>query len=218
MELFRAKLRDLCHENCENKYFVPQQSLYEVLNRQNVKAVLEDQGIEKQQLDGLALNILQGKRAIFGILVYIRNVPSILRFVETDRFESHDQRLPYSLEDLRKIYSAPTAKEFYEEQWRFIAPIFSKNTLPRILEDRIILPIVEQIDSVDHGGFGDIHKIRLHHHHQQFFDSPAKWVRILIIPDSSRGQTDRKSALGKSSNREQLQRLIMSSSCAISQY
>ena len=118
MNTFRNEIRALRCQNIERRHFIPQKALYTVLSLENVRIVLKDQGIEKEQLEELAQNITQGKRAIFGILVCIRQVRSILKFVEIDRFQyqpSHlDHTLPLSKEDLGKVLFSPVAEEFHE--------------------------------------------------------------------------------------------------------
>ena len=178
MDALRAKIRALRCQNTERRHFIPQEALYSVLTPENVRIVLEDESIEKQQLEELAQNITQGKRAIFGILVCIRKVRSILKFVEIDRFQHEslhlDHKLPFSMEDLGRMFSYSVAVEFHEQQWEFIAPIFSRNTFPRYLEDDIILPILQE-DMVGWGGFGVIHKILLHDAQQHFSYTP-EWT------------------------------------------
>lgn len=181
MDALRDEIRALRCQNIERRHFIPQEALYTVLSLEKVRIVLKDQGIEKEQLEELAHNNTQGKRAIFGILVCIRIVPSMLRFVEIDHFQyqpSHlDHKLPFSKEDLRKLLPAPVAKEFHEQQWEFIAPVFSRSTLPRYLEGDTILPFLQE-EIVGQGGFGVIYKVVLHDNQQHFFDTPGRTVWI----------------------------------------
>ncbi|KAG8528202.1 uncharacterized protein KY384_007119 [Bacidia gigantensis] len=170
----RKVLMDFLDALFGSRYEV-EKDIHNLLKPEIVQGVLEDQGIEKEQLQGLADNIVKGKRAIFSILVCIREVPSICKFVEGDRFDDQDQKLPYDLEDLHPIFSTSLSKEFYDQQWEFIAPIFSKNTLPRVLDKQIILPFKKEEGPISCGGFGDIYKIQLHDSQQCFFDAPEQW-------------------------------------------
>ena len=179
MDALRGEIRALRCQNIERRHFIPQEALYTVLSLENVRTVLKDQGIEKEQLEELAQNITQGKRAIFAILVCIRQVRPILKFVEIDRFQhqpSHlDHKLPLSKEDLGKLLLAPVAEEFHEQQWEFIAPMFSRSTLPRYLDHDIILPFLQE-EIVGQGGFGVIYKVLLHDDQQHFFDTSGRTV------------------------------------------
>ena len=72
-----------------------------------------------------------------------------------------DHRLPFSVEHLKKILPISVAEEFHEKQWEFVAPTFSRNTLPRCLEEDVVLPIVQEI-LIGHGGFGTVYRTLLH--------------------------------------------------------
>lgn len=145
-----------------------------------MRSVLQEIDIEPQYIDELAHNVVHSKSVIFGVLVCIRQVRHILSFVGTDSYgdePSHsDHKIPFSLENLIRVLPTTVAREFFEKQWEFVAPVFSKNILHRRLERQTILPFLDE-EPLDQGGFGLVNRITIHGAHQKFSNSNQWAVR-----------------------------------------
>ena len=182
MDALRDEIKVLRCQNIERRHFIPQEALYAILGLENIRTVLKDQGIEKEQLEELAQNITHGKRPIFGILVCIRKFRSILKFVKIDHFQyqpSHlDHKLPFEKEDLGKLLPPPLQRSFMSSNGSS-SPVSSKSTLPRYLEDDTVLPFLQE-EVIGQGGFGVVYKVLLHETQQHFFDTPGRTVWIQV--------------------------------------
>lgn len=180
MDSFRNRITALRCQNNERRFFIPRNDLYAELTLDVVHDILKVENIEKESLDELTRSIVQGKRAVLGILVCIRSVKSILEFVKVDGFQNQpmhlDHRLPFSAEHLKKILPISVAEEFHEKQWEFVAPTFSRNTLPRCLEEDVVLPIVQET-LIGHGGFGTVYRTLLHPGNHEFSHESGWMVR-----------------------------------------
>ncbi|KAK6527504.1 hypothetical protein TWF694_004487 [Orbilia ellipsospora] len=149
--------------------FIPLQSLYKLLTKEEIEkavaaCITKDEGIPfYQQTDTVDWIFIHGKR-VFAILVALGHQEHlILRFIERD-FQTVDEKLPFPLDLLKEII--PTlATEFFEKQWEFVSPIWSKNVIHREIPPGIRLPFTYNT-KIDAGGFGDIYEIRLHPDHQ----------------------------------------------------
>lgn len=169
MEELRAQIVSKRVQNVERRYFLPQQALYDLMSEVLVESAVRDAGIKAYDVGEITKEIMKGARKIFAILVVVRQPQSILSFVQDDQFQSWlDHKLPFGLSKLQKLLpSASLGQEFYEKQWEFTAPVFTKRLLPRVLEDDIILPFVEDKQEGE-GGFGVVHTIKVDLHHQNF--------------------------------------------------
>lgn len=140
-----------------------------------IEGAVRDAGIKAYDVGEITKEIMKGARKIFAILLVIRQPQSILSFVQDDQFQSWlDHKLPFTLDKLQELLSsASLGQEFYEKQWEFTSPVFTKRLLPRVLEDDIILPFVEDKEE-DEGGFGVVHTIKVELHHQNFAQLPQQ--------------------------------------------
>lgn len=74
-----------------------------------------------------------------------------------------DSRLP--IKDRRKLGRRPWAAEFYDDQWKFFAPIFSTHNCPNDLAEYDILPFVSRNEGFKKHSFGLVSKYLLHRNH-----------------------------------------------------
>jgi hypothetical protein len=169
MEELRAQIVSKREQNVERRYFLPQQALYELMDEVLVEKAVRGAGIEAHNVREVTKEIMKGAQKIFAILLIIRQPQSILAFIQDDQLQSSlDHKLPFSLGKLQKLLaSAIFGQEFYEKQWEFAAPVFSKRLLPRVLQDDIILPFVEDKEGGE-GGFGVVHIIKVEPYHRSF--------------------------------------------------
>lgn len=167
MEELRAQIVSKREQNVERRHFLPQQALYNLMGEVLVTKAVREAGIKAYDVGEITKEIMKGARKIFAILVIIRQPQSILTFIQDDQLQSSlDHKLPFPLRKLQELLpSASLGQEFYEKQWEFAAPVFTKRLLPRVLEDDIILPFVEDKE-VGEGGFGVVHIIKVELHHQ----------------------------------------------------
>ncbi|KAK2865046.1 hypothetical protein FQN49_003962 [Arthroderma sp. PD_2] len=82
--------------------------------------------------------IYSGARRIFAILVVLKEVEEISRFLESDHFQASplDHKLPFSITDLETLVPN-IAVDFFEKQWEFAAPVFTRD------ERNFIFPLAD---------------------------------------------------------------------------
>ncbi len=160
------KLRRQVEEG--SKSFVPHQKLFDLLSKDVIQSVLEERDIVPwYNLESIVDRIFSGARRIFAILVVLRGQENeILRFLEHESFQKSplDHRLPFSDRELERIVPE-IAIEFYEKQWEFTAPVFTRSVDHRHLQASIVLPFLED-KKIGEGGFGEVFKITLDPTHQ----------------------------------------------------
>ena len=144
----------------------------------NVFREISNSDIEVRHREEAVQTILAGARKTFAILVIIHQVSRITAFMNRDQLltSTIDDKLPFSLSQLQEIMRHD-ADEFYEKQWEFIAPVFSRMRAHRLLDDDTILPFTNST-LLGVGGFGRVYETIIHPQH-------------LGIPSSSYGQVRR---------------------------
>jgi hypothetical protein len=118
-------------------------------------------------LDEVVDKVYFGGRRIFAILVVLNGQEKeILRFIEHDHYQDSplDHRLPFAIGDL-EIIAPDIAIDFYEKQWEFAAPVFTRGVDHRLLDIRTALPF-EENTKIGDGGFGEVFRISLYPGHQ----------------------------------------------------
>jgi len=157
-----------CKTDSKSKFFVPHQRLYELMTRSVIRNALQEKGeLPWYSLDGVVDKIMTGARRVFAILVMLNGEEKeILRFIEHDHFQGSplDHKLPLSRASL-DIMVPQIAGSFYEKQWEFSAPVFSKDIDHRLLDEFAVLPFIKDT-KIDEGGFGEVFEITLHPGHQ----------------------------------------------------
>jgi hypothetical protein len=176
MEKLRNKIWELQNENFRHQKFVSEQDLGELLTRDVVYQALSDERasdncrLEPFHIEQVVDVVVNGGHKVFAILVHIRQTKSIRQFIENDQFQGSglDRGLPFGKAKLCDILSeSVTANEFYEQQWRFVAPKFSESVFTRTLPPEMILPFIKQ-QPLGEGGFGDVYNIEIASSHQLF--------------------------------------------------
>lgn len=174
----RNQIRSL-RRNCATPEgsFIPQRLLYRLLTRAIISVALRQAGISALQIDDLAIKIYKGGQKVFAILVLLKGEESkIANFITHDQFAQSqlDFKLPFSLELLNTIIP-DIADEFFETQWEFVAPVFSRGVIHRELHDRTKLPFLQNTE-IGSGGFGDVYEIQLDPDHQTMAFAPKEDV------------------------------------------
>jgi len=174
----RDAIRRVRQRSCTSSYFVPEGCLQAILTADNVFREISNSNIEVRHREEVVQTILAGARKTFAILVIIHQVPCITAFMNRDQLlpSTIDDKLPFSLSKLQEIMHHD-ADEFYEKQWEFIAPVFSRIRAHRLLDEDTILPFTHST-LLGVGGFGRVYETIIHPQH-------------LSIPPSSYGQVCR---------------------------
>ena len=185
MEGLRTQIVDSRVKNSDGRHFVPNPTVIDLVTAIPVRKALKECNVVSQDMDELVQTIIEGARTVFAVLILIRQVQRSSYFVRNDQFQSPlvpvDHKLPFGLEALEQILEPMAAKEFFERQWEFTAPNFSRRLLPRSLTKDTILPILED-RLIGAGGFGEAHEIRIHPYHFNYSDVVGQTVRHLYNP------------------------------------
>jgi len=193
MENLKDLILDKGRKNIEPRWFMPHQALHDLMTKDVVEKAIRDTEIEHYQISDLTQAVLNGSQKIFAILALIGKPECILKFIEEDNFQhSHlDHRLPLPLERLQRLLpNSNAAKQFYEKQWEFTAPVFTWSVLPRVLEREVILPYIGRDIEMGSGGFGDVHLVEIEPSHQIFWQGsqqnvclPLRYLFIKLTPN-----------------------------------
>ena len=114
-------------------------------------------------------------KRIFAILVLLDRPGDVTDFLAA---EVYDKNLPMSREDIERVWPHGAVEEFESLQWRLLAPFFGKSSQDPSkiyhyqLDDSVVLPFITD-NSISapqkvSGGFGDVHRIRIHPNHHNF--------------------------------------------------
>lgn len=183
MEKLREGLHKVRQVNpTTNHYFTPNYRVHETLTPELVRQSLLECAVEQHQVDEAIQIILEGAWNVYAILVMIRKPQYILAFIKDDHLQRStiDDKLPLDVEKLKKVLNDPvTAEEFYDRQWGFTAPLFSKSVFIRSLPDQFILPFLADV-KLGEGSFGKVYKIQVEHSFQSFGGEPYHEVCLNI--------------------------------------
>lgn len=181
MNELRDSINDLRRKNYQSRSFIPQETLFRLLQRTRIREALVDKN-ECYELGELVDIIFNGARKIFAILVLNCHERYITKFIEGDQLQSSqlDHRLPFHLEQLQTLMSRGHANLFYEKQWEFTAPIFAPFVLRRSLEYETILPFIRE-EKLGSGGFGDVYLLDIDPGHQVFDASVSQASGDLLL-------------------------------------
>ncbi|KAL8673355.1 MAG: hypothetical protein Q9168_002234 [Polycauliona sp. 1 TL-2023] len=183
MDVIRRQIRALRSRNAHGQWFVPEGSLVAALPHETVRRAIENHcQVEPYAAQWITQAIVTGARKVFAMLILIREENSIAAFLEhhlQSDGQALDSRLPFSKSDLEALFAPEVASEFEEEQWGFIAPVFSHRLLHRKIQPESRLPFVES-QMIGGGGFGHVHQVVIPagHHHFDGMDS-TKDARIV---------------------------------------
>jgi hypothetical protein len=155
------------NKNFEDRHFIPDDDLIDVISEPAVKLSLKRLAIPLHEIQDLTNDILRGARRCFAILVLIRCGKAISAFVRDDSLQlsDPDDRLPYTSEALQRIFKKGATslmiKNFLERQWEFVIPIMRQHAIFRTLDKKVILPFLHE-ELIGEGAMGTAWKIKLH--------------------------------------------------------
>jgi hypothetical protein len=165
----------------EKRQFLPEGCLQELLTSETIIKELQDDLLASQCVDPpddliemLVDFILQKAKKVFATTVLSglrvgRLTHSMFEFMD---LEFTDDCLPVTYGKMETIFSKGTRwspftiHNFYREQWRFLAPVFSKKSFKVNLEPDHILPFIEKNNFGKEGAFGQVFQVQVHLAHQ----------------------------------------------------
>lgn len=181
MEALSRALHTIRRENpTTSHYFTPSHLVRDTLKPELVRQSLREHAVEQHQVDEATQVIVEGAWNVYAILIMIRKPQYILAFIKDDHLQRStiDDKLPLDLEKLSKLFKDPiTAREFFDRQWGFTAPLFSKSVFIRSLPDKFVLPFLAD-EELGEGCFGKVYKIQVEHSFQRFGCEPYHEVSL----------------------------------------
>lgn len=163
----RRHILSLRVKNVEFKHFVPEERLASVVTREWIAQIVS-QIVPQESKNEVITFVVNGARKVFSILVLIDYVCHISRFITRDQMQRRpiDSLLPLHAKALLDtLDDEVVVDQFYEKQWEFCAPVFSKEIMPRALEIPTVLPYLSDAPLAS-GAYGNVHKITTHHCHR----------------------------------------------------
>ncbi|RTE68477.1 hypothetical protein BHE90_017145 [Fusarium euwallaceae] len=172
----------------DDRSFVPRGSLQKLITPETIDAVLEENHVlNTMRATELRSFILQEARVLFIILVVVEvdlvsALNGLRRFGLTDQFlpipqsvlRAHRRSRQEEGSDynpaLRAFHRRPWTparrEHFYEQQWKFLAPIFTPEKPDANVAPRTILPFVKLGPNRKTGLFSTVYKVEIHADHQ----------------------------------------------------
>lgn len=193
MEALNRALHMVRRENpTTNHYFTPSHLVRDTLKPDLVRQSLLECVVEQHQVDEATQLIIEGAWNVYAILIMIKKPQHILAFIKDDHLQRStiDDKLPMDLEKLKKLLKDPiTAEEFYDRQWGFTAPLFSRSIFIRSLPEKFVLPFLADVE-LGEGSFGKVYKIQVEHSFQRFGCEPYHEVSLKAEYYALRTQVD----------------------------
>lgn len=171
----RSKILRLSAKSLDGRNFFPEKDLA-ALPEDELRLAVYASVEEVYRRDEAVQLVLRGGRKVFAVLTILNEEPMLVSFLETDTAlsKSLDSRLPIAESALLSLFANSAhgdviAKEFFDRQWEFIAPLFRPNISHRVFDDMTVMPFVwgSKI-SAGEGAFGYVDKVTLHARHQGF--------------------------------------------------
>ena len=154
------------NKNFEKHRFIPDATLYRVTNENWIRNAVSD-SIEPCNIPGVVKDISERARKFFAILLLIRRGSDIVMIIRQDSLQNSilDSMLPCPSGTLEKLFhdspKKDTAMKFFHQQWSLATPHFSHASVPRHLDDDIILPIMGKV-FINKGSFGEVWRVKIH--------------------------------------------------------
>ncbi|KAI1122380.1 hypothetical protein F5Y10DRAFT_254264 [Nemania abortiva] len=202
-------LRLLVYSPLENKSFVPNGALEELITFETITSTLATAGLPDRELICLANVIVEKGRRIFAILVFINQLNEIGTFFN-EGFTDDMLPVAYQAEgdswkvrsyipnsddlDREKVWvffqhwKKSTIFSFCERQWMFLSPVFSKEQFKYFLHRDAILPFVSAKGQTKQSYYSMVFHVEVHAAHQRFettINRPLDCaIKELAAPDS----------------------------------
>lgn len=142
------------------------------MNTEVLRDCLKSSKVPLHRVDEILPLVRQGGCRTFAILVTIRMLHHLMRFIESDELQRVrlDSRLPYTLSNLESIlHCKDDANEFFEQQGELRAPVFRRRAGHRSLHEQTVFPFLES-EYQGSGARGTVYKVKLHPQHGKGLD------------------------------------------------
>lgn len=148
-KLRASQIQAIKMKNDEDRWFVPDEALYNLITAPVVRATLQESSIETYYYDHIVQRVTSGDQgtaagqATFAILVEIDAVDKLFKLMTFDLYRTTlDAKLPRTcMPELNEIFeSRRLAESFYYKQWEYVTPRFMRGSLHLRLDNQAILP------------------------------------------------------------------------------
>lgn len=95
--------------------------------------------------------------------------------------EGAENKVPLFWHPPKGPWDLPSIRRFCNDQWAFLAPVFSKERLNLELYTHDILPFTYQDDDVKSGAFGEVHQVTVHPFHDQNSVLTVRFVYSFLV-------------------------------------
>ena len=158
---------------------MPDGRLESILTDTAVESCVRACGLEGPWADDCIQAVKAGGRKILMILIWLRRVELLRKFVGQGRAE--DAQLPFEETQLGKILDGDVeaAQKFYDLQWSAIPALFAQDFTHRTYHQKTILPFLGKEESLGEGGFGQVSIVTLagsQHQFHNLFQAPVRRV------------------------------------------
>lgn len=156
-------LRSLEVKTFDGQVFIPQNSLEQTLTEETIKRFLSHKQFHKAfyKLEELLKVIMEDGKKTLATCILIHRPLGILRFLEMDRLQNWDSKLPLSAQAAERILKdTADAEAFSNMQWIFLVPFLDKEKSHRVFESEVILPFLKS-EPFAKGAFSIVEKVTL---------------------------------------------------------
>jgi len=168
----RRKIRGLQRKNAHGQTYIPDLSLFQLITHEVVHAELKISKVQPYLQEELTRHITTSASKVFAILALIKEIRLVSDLIERNKLQ--DSSLPLQLEDLTDL-GAAVALKFYETQWQFLAPWFTRSIISKSINPNCVLPFLKD-ERLEIGAFGTVYEICLDPQHQDLQDGFSRRV------------------------------------------
>ncbi|WYZ36239.1 hypothetical protein EsH8_XI_000122 [Colletotrichum jinshuiense] len=188
-----AMLSYLCPSQLDSGHsFMPSQSLERLINPKMVRTILNSLNAPNDIKTDESINFICTEAKVFFAVMVLADIDMIGGLQSLQKFSLSDKFLPISRESSRdhcrlsdsvreckhdkaleafhyKPWTRFALRQFYEEQWAFLAPDFTTSRFAFDLPPRTILPFTFVGQDRRTGFFSTVYEIKIHPDHQNMF-------------------------------------------------
>jgi hypothetical protein len=145
--------------------FVPEDGLFELLTSHTIETALEDPvfGFEAHQQGPVSVEVMEGARKLFAILVELRIEQRLKKCLEKNVLDSN---LPILDETILHDLFPESATHFRKLQWEFV-PLKLREHAHKDIESERVLPFVDN-EKISSGGFSTVFRVKVHPWYHNF--------------------------------------------------
>lgn len=175
--------------------FLPNSCIAELITEDSIRRELKiDQNLENSDEKDLIYFILHHAKKVFAIALVSGvggdDLFTAMKKFKQSNFRDDNNSLPVKKKALSALpcfsgrpWKLRTTRSFFENQWRFLAPVFSSKIFKHDLEPEHILPFVWVGNEFRDGTFSQVYKVLIHEAHQEnpFFTVRAQLCTLICI-------------------------------------